>query len=76
MDTESFPGAKRPGHGVDHPPPSSVEVKERVRYTSTPLWDFVACSMLNFIFYDGQHCNSLFPASQFNFLWRLSRLGY
>jgi hypothetical protein len=27
----SFPGVKRPGHGVDHPPPSSAEVKERVQ---------------------------------------------
>jgi len=26
----SFPGAKRPGRGVDYPPPSSTEVKERV----------------------------------------------
>jgi hypothetical protein len=30
MGTESFPGVKRPGRGVDHPPPSSAEVKERV----------------------------------------------
>jgi hypothetical protein len=30
MGTESFSGAKRPGRGVDHPPLSSVEVKERV----------------------------------------------
>jgi hypothetical protein len=26
----SFPGVKRPGRGVDHPPPSNAEVKERV----------------------------------------------
>ena len=26
----SFPGVNRPGHGVDHPPPSSADVKERV----------------------------------------------
>jgi len=25
-----FLGVKRPGHGFDHPPPSSAEVKERV----------------------------------------------
>jgi hypothetical protein len=25
-----FPGVKRPGRGVNHPPPSSAEVKERV----------------------------------------------
>ena len=30
MGAGSFPGVKRPGRGVDHPPPSSVEVKERV----------------------------------------------
>ena len=26
----SFPGVKRPERGVNHPPPSSAEVKERV----------------------------------------------
>jgi hypothetical protein len=26
----SFPGVERPGCGVDHPPSSSAEVKERV----------------------------------------------
>jgi len=30
MGTGSFPGVKWPGRGVDHPPPSSAEVKERV----------------------------------------------
>ena len=30
MCTGSFPGVKRPGRGVDHPPPPSAEVKERV----------------------------------------------
>jgi hypothetical protein len=30
MGTGSFLGVKRPGCGVDHPPPSSAEVKERV----------------------------------------------
>jgi hypothetical protein len=38
----SFPGVKRPGHGVDHPHPSSAEVKERVElylYSSSgPSW--------------------------------------
>ena len=40
MGTGSFPGVKRPGRGVDHPPPSSDEVKERVElclHTSGPL---------------------------------------
>ena len=30
MSTGSFAGTKRPGGGVDHPPPSSAEVKVRV----------------------------------------------
>ena len=30
MGTESFPGVKWPGRGIDHQPPSSAEVKERV----------------------------------------------
>jgi len=30
MGTGSFPGVKQLGHGVDHPPPSRAEVKERV----------------------------------------------
>jgi hypothetical protein len=28
MGTRSFMGVKRPGRGLDHPPPSSAEVKE------------------------------------------------
>ena len=37
MGTGSFLGVKRPGRDVDHPHPSSAEVKERVEsYTSTP----------------------------------------
>ena len=42
VGTGSLPGVKRPGRGVDHPPPSSVEVKERVQlYLYSPsgaLW--------------------------------------
>ena len=30
MDTGLFPGVKRPGRGVDHPPPPSAGVNERV----------------------------------------------
>ena len=30
VGTESVPGVKRPGRGVDHPPLSSAKVKERV----------------------------------------------
>ena len=31
----SFPGLKRPGRDVDHPPPYITEVKEEYSYTST-----------------------------------------
>ena len=38
----SFLGVKRPGRGVDYPPPSSAEVKERVElylyFPSGPSW--------------------------------------
>jgi len=30
MGIGPFLELKRPGHGVDHPPPTSTEVKERV----------------------------------------------
>ena len=42
MGTGTFPGVKRPGRGVDHPPPSSAEVKERAELylysPSGPAW--------------------------------------
>jgi len=42
MGTESFLGVKRPGLGIDHPPPCSAEVKEGVElylYSSSgPSW--------------------------------------
>jgi len=28
MGTGSFPGVKRQGHGIDHPPPLAVRLKE------------------------------------------------
>jgi hypothetical protein len=35
--TESFPGVKLPGRGLDHPPPSIAEIKERVHlYIASP----------------------------------------
>ena len=33
----SFMGEKRPGRGVDHPPPSSADVKERVELCLYPF---------------------------------------
>jgi hypothetical protein len=44
----AIPGLKWPGRGVDHPPPSCAEFKERVElYLYSPLWAFVACSRVN-----------------------------
>jgi len=41
----SLPGVKLLELGVDHPPPSSVEVKERIELylyaTSGPLWPII-----------------------------------
>jgi hypothetical protein len=46
----SFPGVKRPERGVNHPPPSSAEVKERVElHPLLPLWAFTACSRANLV---------------------------
>ena len=37
ISTGSFPEAKRPGRKVDHLPPSSAEIKERIKlYISSP----------------------------------------
>ena len=49
MCTGSFLGVKRPGRGVDYPPPSSAEIKERVELHlySTPC-AFVGCFRVNF----------------------------
>ena len=42
VGTGSFPGAKWPGRGINHPLPSSAEVKERVELylysPSGPSW--------------------------------------
>jgi hypothetical protein len=45
----SFPGVKGPERDVDHPPPSSVQVKERVELILLPLRSFEVCSRVNFI---------------------------
>jgi hypothetical protein len=52
MGTGSFPGVKQLGRGVNHPPPSSAKVKERVElYLYSPSgWAFMACSRVNFTF--------------------------
>ena len=42
--TRSFPGVKRPGRGVDHSPPSSAEVKERVELYLYSPWNLLHCT--------------------------------
>jgi hypothetical protein len=45
------PGVKRLGREVDHPPPSSAEVKERVElYLYSPFWAFIVCPTVNITF--------------------------
>jgi hypothetical protein len=57
MDTGYFAGIKQPKRGVDHPPPSSAEVEERVELylysPSGPSWpvmglNFAPCFKRNF----------------------------
>ena len=53
MGTGSFPGVKRPEHGVNHPPPSSAEFKGRVRLyfysPCVPSWQVVGWILSFFI---------------------------
>jgi len=42
-----FPVRKEPGRGVDLPPPSSAEIKERVE--APTIWGFMACSRVTFL---------------------------
>ena len=75
MGTGSFPGVKRPGRGVDHPPPSSAEVKGRVELyiysPSGPSWAVLGRTLpLPLSYANGFHFlmvilrNSLHPVSK------------
>ena len=48
--TGSFPGVKRPGLGVYHPPHLVSRLKEGTAITLLPLWAFVFCSRVTFTF--------------------------
>jgi hypothetical protein len=48
--TGSFLGVKRPGRDVDHPLPSSAEVKEIRAVRLLRFWAFVACSKVSLTF--------------------------
>jgi hypothetical protein len=47
IGTGLFPGVKRPGRCVDHPPPSNVEVKESLELYLYFLYAFMDCSRVN-----------------------------
>jgi hypothetical protein len=50
-DNRSFPGVKRPGRGVDHPPPSKAEVTKRNKTVSVlHLWAVVVDYKVRFTF--------------------------
>ena len=47
----SFVRVKPTGCGVNHPPPPSTEVKERITTLLLPLWALMACPRVNVTFY-------------------------
>ena len=59
MGTMSFPGTKRPGRGVDHPPPSTAEVKERVElylyFPSGLSWPVLGWTLPYYYYYHHHH---------------------
>jgi len=77
MGTGSSPGVKRPGSGVDHPSPSSAEVKEGVELylfsLSGPSWPVL---MWTLPFYQGSSCNArcMSPYAAGKWLWILKSL--
>jgi hypothetical protein len=65
--TGSFPGVKRPEHGVDHPPPSSTEVKERVElYLYSPLCCLFQGELYLFLYFLYENYSQLIPFYTFH----------
>jgi len=65
MGTWSFPGVKWPGRGVDRPPPSSAEVKERLQlYIYSPFgpsWPDLGRTLpLTFVTREVRNCKNKF----------------
>jgi len=46
MGTRSLLEVKRPGHGIDHPPPSRAEVKERAIHIFLLLHSLFFCEII------------------------------
>jgi hypothetical protein len=73
MGTRSFPEVKRLKHGIDHPPPSSAEVKERVQLyaysPSGPSWPVLGWTLLFYLHTDtiepGQFTNIITAVKEF-----------
>jgi hypothetical protein len=76
MGTGSFLGVKRPGHGADHPLPSSAEVKKEESYTFIPLWAFgMLWGTFTFkIICNGSFCSDV--RAYFVFLWLIPHPTY
>jgi hypothetical protein len=68
MGNGSFPGVKRPGHGADHQPHPSAEVKNEELYLCFPSGPFMACYRVTCTL----HCMSLI----FNFGTRTYKTGH
>jgi len=57
-DAGLLPGVKRPGRGIDHPPPSRAKVnyREEIYVPLLPVWVFVARYWLNIALYRSVLC--------------------
>jgi hypothetical protein len=71
MSTGSFLWVKRPGHGIDHPPPSSTKIKENVElYIYSPSCALMAGYRANFTlpFYLTRYQGFLLHINNYSFL--------
>jgi hypothetical protein len=75
MDTESFLGVKQPGHGVDHPLPSSTEVGVELYVCSTsgPLWPVLGWALP--LHFTNQDTHSVVTANWTAGFWFLAEAG-
>ena len=71
MGTGSFPEVKRPRRGVDHPPPYSAKVKERVELyvysPSEPSWPVLGGCLYTYL-YDFFTCQFFFGRQRVAYL--------
>jgi hypothetical protein len=60
-----FPGVKRSGHGVNHPPPPSAEVKDRVElhlYSPSEIsWPVIGRTLPYRLIFQHNHCGLPHP---------------